>query len=203
MASKKERYVVRLLMLGDSGAGKSTLLLRYVQDGFETEHMPTIGIDFRLKTIELDGKTIKVQVWDTAGQERFRTITHNYYRGAHGILLTYDVTKEASFLNIRKWIQDVRTYAEQNVNLVLIGNKCDLVDRKAVQKERGEQLAEEYGIQFFEASAKEDINVSEAFDSLVRAVCKRKFEGNRKSEDGKMNNKVGLQKGDSKKSKCC
>jgi len=132
MSNKRERYVVRLLMLGDSGAGKSTLLLRYVQDGFESEHMPTIGIDFRLKNIELDGKKIKVQVWDTAGQERFRTITHNYYRGAHGILLLYDVTKQATFLNIRKWIQDVRAYAEQNVNLVLIGNKCDLIKKKVL-----------------------------------------------------------------------
>jgi small GTP-binding protein len=94
--------------------------------------MPTIGIDFRLKTIDVKGKTVKVQVWDTAGQERFRTITHNYYRGAHGIALVYDVTHEGSFQNIRKWIQDVRTYAEDTVNIVLIGNKCDLESKRAV-----------------------------------------------------------------------
>mmetsp|Transcript_10771 Transcript_10771/g.12797 ORF Transcript_10771/g.12797 Transcript_10771/m.12797 type:complete len:204 (+) Transcript_10771:93-704(+) len=175
MSNKRERYVVRLLMLGDSGAGKSTLLLRYVQDGFESEHMPTIGIDFRLKNIELDGKKIKVQVWDTAGQERFRTITHNYYRGAHGILLLYDVTKQPTFLNIRKWIQDVRAYAEQNVNLVLIGNKCDLIQKKVVSTEQAEELANEYGIQFFETSAKEDTNVTKAFDSLIKTICNRKF----------------------------
>uniref|UniRef100_A0A7S3Y9X0 Ras-related protein Rab-1 n=1 Tax=Lotharella globosa TaxID=91324 RepID=A0A7S3Y9X0_9EUKA len=197
--SKKERYVVRLLMLGDSGAGKSTLLLRYVQNGFEAEHMPTIGIDFRLKTIELDNKMIKVQVWDTAGQERFRTITHNYYRGAHGILLAYDVTKIDSFENIRKWISDVRTYAEENVNLVLIGNKCDLVDSRVVQRNRGEKLANEYGIPFFETSAKEDICVIEAFDSLVRTVCKRKFGEKKKKEEEK---EVRLEQPGEKKS-CC
>jgi len=128
MAAKPS--IVRLLTLGDSGAGKSSLLLQYTQGEFTHEYMPTIGIDFRLKTIEMNGKQIKVQVWDTAGQERFRTITHNYYRGAHGIALVYDVTNEQSFQNIRKWIQDVHTYAESNVSIVLIGNKCDLESKK-------------------------------------------------------------------------
>jgi len=189
-------------MLGDSGAGKSTLLLRYVQDGFESEHMPTIGIDFRLKNIVLDGHNVKIQIWDTAGQERFRTITHNYYRGAHGILLVYDVTKENSFLNIRKWIQDVRAYAEQNVNLVLIGNKCDLVDKKAVETQRGQQLADEYGINFFETSAKENILVDDAFDSLVRTVCERKFNEKKNNNSSGDNADVSI-KGKSDKGGCC
>jgi len=170
--------IVRLLTLGDSGAGKSSLLLRYTQNEFTHEYMPTIGIDFRLKTIEVKGKTIKVQVWDTAGQERFRTITHNYYRGAHGIALVYDVTNEASFQNIRKWIQDVHTYAEQSVNLVLIGNKCDLVHKKVVETSRGQALADEYDIKFFETSAKNDTNVEEAFTTLVEAVVDRMFSSN-------------------------
>jgi len=140
--------------------------------------MPTIGIDFRLKTIDVKGKTVKVQVWDTAGQERFRTITHNYYRGAHGIALVYDVTQEGSFQNIRKWIQDVRTYAEDSVNIVLIGNKCDLDSKRAVEKARGQELADEYGIHFFESSAKSDVNVQEAFTSLVNSVCDRLFAEN-------------------------
>jgi len=167
--------VVRLLTLGDSGAGKSSLLLRYTQNDYSSEYMPTIGIDFRLKTMEIDGRVVKVQVWDTAGQERFRTITHNYYRGAHGIALVYDVTHENSFINIRKWIQDVHTFAEQSVNIVLIGNKCDLEQKKVVDSQRGASLAEEYDIKFFETSAKADINVQAAFSSLVEAVCDRLF----------------------------
>jgi small GTP-binding protein len=135
------------------------------------------SIDFRLKTIDVKGRTIKVQVWDTAGQERFRTITHNYYRGAHGIALVYDVTNEASFQNIRKWIQDVHTYAEQSVNLVLIGNKCDLMSKRVVDKARGEALAKEYEIKFFETSAKTDENVDAAFSTLVADVCDRMFAG--------------------------
>ncbi len=197
---KKERYSVRLLMLGDSGAGKSTLLLRYVQDSFQQKHMPTIGIDFRLKTIELDGKTIKVQIWDTAGQERFRTITHNYYRGAHGIMLAYDCTKEESFKNVRQWIKDVRVYAEQNVNLVLIGNKCDLETKKKVERLRGENFAKDYGIPFFETSALDNKNVEEAFETLVREVCQRKFANAKK--EAKEGENVDM---DSEKteSKCC
>jgi Ras-related protein Rab-8A len=196
--------IVRLLTIGDSGAGKSSLLLRYTQNEFTVEYMPTIGIDFRLKTIKIKDKLVKVQVWDTAGQERFRTITHNYYRGAHGIALVYDVTHEGSFQNIRKWIQDVRTYAEDSVNIVLIGNKCDL-ERK-VEKKAGENLAEEYGIPFFETSAKQDINVQEAFTALVNAVCDRLF-----SEGGPKNKKDGNQTvslddgsgGGGGKKKCC
>eukprot|EP00457_Paulinella_chromatophora_P019446 gb/GEZN01021120.1/.p1 GENE.gb/GEZN01021120.1/~~gb/GEZN01021120.1/.p1 ORF type:complete len:215 (-),score=31.72 gb/GEZN01021120.1/:16-636(-) len=167
--------IVRLLTIGDSGAGKSSLLLRYTQNEFTVEYMPTIGIDFRLKTIEIKGKTVKVQVWDTAGQERFRTITHNYYRGAHGIALVYDVTHEGSFQNIRKWIQDVRTYAEDSVNIVLIGNKCDLESKIVIDKARGQELADEYNIDFFETSAKADIQVQEAFTRLVTSVCDRLF----------------------------
>jgi Ras-related protein Rab-8A len=169
--------IVRLLTLGDSGAGKSSLLLRYTQNEFSTEYMPTIGIDFRLKTLELENRTVKVQVWDTAGQERFRTITHNYYRGAHGIALVYDITNQASFDNIRKWIADVHTYAESNVNLVLIGNKCDLSEKRVVDESAGRALAGEYHIEFYETSAKNDVNVVDAFNSLVHQVVNRLSQG--------------------------
>jgi small GTP-binding protein len=169
--------------------------------------MPTIGIDFRLKTIDVKGKTVKVQVWDTAGQERFRTITHNYYRGAHGIALVYDVTHEGSFQNIRKWIQDVRTYAEDTVNIVLIGNKSDLESKRAVEKSRGQDLAKEYDILFFETSAKADVNVQEAFTALVGAVCERMFaDPNSKQkkpvQNGGGKKEVDLEKDEGKKG-CC
>merc|ERR1712080_605527 len=98
-----------------------------------------------------------------------------YYRGAHGIALVYDTTNEISFYNIKKWIQDVRTYAESNVNLFLIGNKCDLQNEKAIQKEKGQEIADEYNVKFFETSAKENINVQEAFSALVNMVCERMF----------------------------
>lgn len=112
---------------------------------------------------------------DTAGQERFRTITHNYYRGAHGIALVYDVTSTASFDNIKTWIAGVHKYADQDVAMALIGNKCDMTSSRAVSREEGQVLADHHGIAFFETSAKASINVDDAFNYLIRKVCDRLF----------------------------
>ncbi|KAG4111200.1 hypothetical protein ERO13_D13G092900v2 [Gossypium hirsutum] len=144
-------YLIKLLLIGDSGVGKSCLLLRFSDGSFTTSFITTIGIDFKIRTIELDGKRIKLQIWDTAGQERFRTITTAYYRGAMGILLVYDVTDESSFNNIRNWIRNIEQHASDNVNKVLVGNKADMDESKrAVPTSKGQALADEYGIKFFE-----------------------------------------------------
>ncbi|TYH34187.1 hypothetical protein ES332_D13G111500v1 [Gossypium tomentosum] len=144
-------YLIKLLLIGDSGVGKSCLLLRFSDGSFTTSFITTIGIDFKIRTIELDGKRIKLQIWDTAGQERFRTITTAYYRGAMGILLVYDVTDESSFNNIRNWIRNIEQQASDNVNKVLVGNKADMDESKrAVPTSKGQALADEYGIKFFE-----------------------------------------------------
>ncbi|KAJ8790411.1 hypothetical protein J1605_021488 [Eschrichtius robustus] len=116
------------------------------------------GIDFKIRTIELDGKKIKLQIWDTAGQERFRTITTAYYRGAMGIMLVYDITNEKSFDNIKNWIRNIE---EVYVERMILGNKCDMNDKRQVSKERGEKLAIDYGIKFLETSAKSSTNVEE------------------------------------------
>lgn len=166
-------YLIKLLLIGDSGVGKSCLLLRFSDDSFTTSFITTIGIDFKIKTIDLDGKRIKLQIWDTAGQERFRTITTAYYRGAMGILLVYDCTDESSFSNIRNWIRNIETHAADSVNKVLIGNKCDMISEKAVDTAKGQALADEYGMKFFETSAKNNINVEEAFVSIARDIKKR------------------------------
>lgn len=166
-------FLIKLLLIGDSGVGKSCLLLRFSDDQFTQSFITTIGIDFKIKTIELDGKRIKLQIWDTAGQERFRTITTAYYRGAMGILLIYDVTDEHSFSNIRNWIRNIEQHAAANVNKVLIGNKADMTQDKKVETTRGQALADEYGIKFFEASAKTNLNVVEAFTSIAIDIKKR------------------------------
>ncbi|KAJ1903918.1 GTP-binding protein, partial [Tieghemiomyces parasiticus] len=149
------------------------LLLRFSDDSFTPSFITTIGIDFKIRTIELDGKRIKLQIWDTAGQERFRTITTAYYRGAMGILLVYDVTDERSFNNIHNWIRNVEQYANEGVNRILVGNKCDMDEKKVISKEQGQALAEEHQIRFLETSAKSNINVEEAFFSLARDIKKR------------------------------
>jgi Ras-related protein Rab-8A len=166
-------YLIKLLLIGDSGVGKSCLLLRFSDDSFTPSFITTIGIDFKIRTIELEGKRIKLQIWDTAGQERFRTITTAYYRGAMGILLVYDVTDDKSFANIRNWIRNIEQHASENVNKILIGNKCDLVDKKMIDTAKGKALADEYGIKFMETSAKNSVNVEESFITLAKDIKKR------------------------------
>ncbi|CAN7005974.1 unnamed protein product [Brassica rapa subsp. trilocularis] len=167
-------YLIKLLLIGDSGVGKSCLLLRFSDGSFTTSFITTIGIDFKIRTIELDTKRIKLQIWDTAGQERFRTITTAYYRGAMGILLVYDVTDESSFNNIRNWIRNIEQHASDNVNKILVGNKADMDESKrAVPTSKGQALADEYGIKFFETSAKTNLNVEEVFFSIAKDIKQR------------------------------
>lgn len=180
--------LIKLLLIGDSGVGKSCLLLRFSDDSFTTSFITTIGIDFKIRTVELDGKRVKLQIWDTAGQERFRTITTAYYRGAMGILLVYDVTDETSFLNIRNWIKNIEQNASDNVNKVLIGNKADMNESKrAVATARGQALADEFGIKFFETSAKTSMNVENVFLTIARDIQLRLADSSVKPEPSNIN----------------
>ncbi|GFP80741.1 RAS-related protein ric1 [Phtheirospermum japonicum] len=147
-------YLFKLLLIGDSGVGKSCLLLRFADDSYLDSYISTIGVDFKIRTVEQDGKTIKLQIWDTAGQERFRTITSSYYRGAHGIIIVYDVTDQESFNNVKQWLNEIDRYASENVNKLLVGNKCDLADNRAVSYDTAKAFADEIGIPFMETSAK-------------------------------------------------
>lgn len=168
--SKAYDYLFKLLLIGDSGVGKTCVLFRFAEDQYNATFISTIGIDFKIRTIELEGKKIKLQIWDTAGQERFRTITTAYYRGAMGILLVYDITNEKSFDSIRNWIRNIEEHASADVERMLVGNKCDMNDKRQVSKERGEKLAIEYGMKFMETSAKLNINIENAFITLAKDI---------------------------------
>jgi len=179
--AKTYDYLFKLLLIGDSGVGKTCILFRFSEDAFNTSFISTIGIDFKIRTIELEDKKIKLQIWDTAGQERFRTITTAYYRGAMGIMLVYDVTNEKSFDNIKNWIRNIEEHANTDVEKMILGNKCDISDRRQVPKERGDQLAIEYNIKFMETSAKSSYNIEEAFINLARDI-KTKMEQKMKEQ---------------------
>ncbi|KAI8973874.1 GTP-binding protein ypt1 [Pilobolus umbonatus] len=166
-------YLFKLLLIGDSGVGKSCLLLRFADDTYTESYISTIGVDFKIRTIELEGKTVKLQIWDTAGQERFRTITSSYYRGAHGIIVVYDVTDEDSFNNVKQWLQEIDRYAAEGVNKLLVGNKSDLVDKKVVSTEQAKEFAESLNIPLLETSAKDATNVEQAFLTMAKQIKDR------------------------------
>lgn len=185
--AKTYDYLFKLLLIGDSGVGKTSILFRFSEDAFNISFISTIGIDFKIRTIDLDGKKVKLQIWDTAGQERFRTITTAYYRGSMGIMLVYDVTNEKSFENIKNWIRNIEENASADVEKMILGNKCDLNEKRQVSRARGEQLAVEYGIKFIETSAKDSVNVEDAFFTLARdikAKMEKKQEANNPPKSG-------------------
>jgi len=148
--------------------------LRYADDQFSSSFITTIGIDFKIKSIQLGDKKIKLQIWDTAGQERFKTITTAYYRGAMGILLVFDVTNRGSFVNVQNWMRQIEMHAAENVNRVLVGNKCDVEEAaREVSRAEAEALANEYNLAYFETSAKANLGVSEAFERITSDVVQR------------------------------
>jgi len=175
MAMRKDYdYLFKIVLLGDSGVGKSCLLLRFADDSFTDSYISTIGVDFRFRTVSIDMKTIKLQIWDTAGQERFRTITSAYYRGAHGIIIVYDVTNYKSFENVEDWINEVNNYAQDTTLKLLVGNKADLRDDKAVTTKKAQEFSTQLGIKFLETSAKNSQNVEQAFLTMARQLMEQK-----------------------------
>jgi len=153
-----------------------------------------------VKTIEADGKKVKLQVWDTAGQERFRTLTRSYYRGAHGIILCYAINNRESFEKIEFWMEEIRQYASKDICIVLVGNKCDLPDKRVVSIEEGRQKAEALGMKFFETSAKEDINIEEVYSTVTRDI--NKVFGNELSEIQRLRSQENNSQGKTECFKC-
>lgn len=168
--SKAFHYLIKVLLIGDSSVGKSCILMRFCSDEFTPSFIATIGIDFKIRNVDLDGKRAKFQVWDTAGQERFKTITTAYYRSAMGFLLVYDVCDEKSFEDIREWYSNIKEHARDNVEVILVGNKKDMTAERRVSPDQGRALAQELGLPFIEVSAKTAEGVDDAFLTLARNI---------------------------------
>lgn len=160
-------YLFKVLLIGDSGVGKSALLTRFTDRTFTDSYMITIGVDFKIQTIKLDDKIIKLQLWDTAGQERFRTITSAYYRGANGIIIVFDLSDKETFDHVKIWMAEIENYSN-DVKLMLIGNKNDIEgSKRQVSYEDAKEFADKLGISYIETSAKTSINVKEAFINMA------------------------------------
>ena len=197
-------YIFKVLLLGNSDVGKSSLLLRFVDSLWNDAFVPTIGVDFKVKTLEINNKKVKMQIWDTAGQERFRTVVSTYFRGAHGILLLYDVTNKDSFKNLENWLIEIEKNSSDKVLKILVGNKCDLSDDREIQTEEGQAFAVRNGMEFMETSAKMNTNVSEAFETLGKLMIDFNSKGNNNSQSGEGKNlKANSGKDLNAKKKCC
>ena len=195
MAEDEYDYIFKVLLIGNSDVGKSSLILRYVD--------PTIGVDFKVKSLEVDKKLVKMQIWDTAGQERFRNVISSYFKGAHGILLIYDITAKDSFKELENWLGEVERNANSQVLKILIGNKCDLEDRREISKDEGEAFAMRNGMQFMETSAKLNTNVNEAFEALAKIMVESSNKRNAINFEKKT---IKVDKGanlNTQKKKCC
>ena len=198
MTEKKQKELLyKILLLGDSSVGKTCFLMRYSDNTFQEIHMSTIGLDYKLKNVQLDdGKIVKIQIWDTAGQDRFRSITKNYYKGAHGILLIYDVTSRKTYDNIKNWVTQIKEEVSEKVTIILVGNKIDDEKNRKVSTEEGEKMAKECGLSFYETSAKSGINIDSTFNELVTKTVEKYSKVDGKGD--KLNNKKsGNKKG------CC
>ena len=192
---EQEPPLYKILLLGDSTVGKTCFLLRYTDDTFLDMHMATIGLDYRLKTMILDDhKIVKIQLWDTAGQDKFRAITRNYYKGARGIILIYDVTNVKSYENIKKWINEIKEEISEKVSIVLVANKIDNTAERKISKEQGEKLANDYEVAFFETSAKTGEGVNESVLYLVQKIVETDPEVKKRGKNLKFK---------TKRKKCC
>ncbi|XP_033127118.1 ras-related protein Rab-30-like [Anneissia japonica] len=161
------KYLFKIVLIGNAGVGKTCLVRRFTQGLFPPGQGATIGVDFMIKTLQIGGDRVKLQVWDTAGQERFRSITQSYYHSADALVMVYDVTSRESYNALPEWMKEVETYASPKIITVLVGNKTDLVSEREVKSEEGQVFADEKRIQFLETSAKEAENVDKLFIDIA------------------------------------
>ena len=167
METKDYYYLFKILIIGDSGVGKSSILSRFAEDVYIDSYMSTIGLDFKIKTLFVGNKVVKLQIWDTAGQERFRTVTRSYYHNADSVLIVFDLTNRKSFENINKWIEDINNFCPENICYNIVGNKADIVSNIQVTKD---EIENKYKCKYIETSAKDGNNIDILFDTIAKEL---------------------------------
>ena len=209
--SSDYQYIFKLILIGNSGVGKSSILQRYMNKTFEESYKCTIGVDFLMKSLEVKGKTVKLQLWDTAGQEKYKSMVSSYYRGANVALVVFDITSRSSFESLPLWIENYYKNGPEQKNIILIGNKKDMADQRQVTQEEAEEFSETNNMIYFETSAKEGDNIDYVFNFAAEKLLE--FYGSQNNElnlKRQMNKTTELQSHNFKeirieehKKKCC
>ena len=213
MDDEEYSMIFKIILIGDSGVGKTNILSRYTNNYFSDSSKSTVAVELGCKIEEVNGTKVKIQVWDTAGQERYKSITKTYYKGAKGALIVYDISRKESFLNVDKWIGDLKEFGEEDVCVILVGNKCDLEDFRQVSTDEVSKKAEQYSVGFCETSALSAKNIDTAFQMLIKKVSEKMPNMNDKygNKSSVVNTGVSLdtkiisedQRPMNKKKKCC
>ena len=189
---EEEEYslIFKIILIGDTSVGKTNILSRYINDTFSETSKSTVGVELATKVERYNNKKIKIQIWDTAGQERYKSITTSYYKGAKGAFIVYDITKKESFKNVDKWIKDLKEFGDEDVTILIVGNKCDLEDEREVSIEEVKKKAELFDIGYCETSALKAKNIDYAFQTLIKLVAE-KME-NKKNGENKYGNQSNV-----------
>ena len=166
-------YLLKYIIIGNSGVGKSNITIRFLQDKFSDNYIPTIGVEYGAKSLDIDNMTYRIQIWDTAGQENYRSITRSYYNNCSCALVVYDITNKQSFEDVQIWIKDCKKNTTNNILFVLIGNKIDLDDKRVISYEEGEKYANDKGMLFFEVSALTGEKIQECFIESLKNISER------------------------------
>ena len=212
-------HLLKIILVGDVAVGKTNLITRYTTKAFSIESKPTLGVEFSMSTLYKNGKTIRVQIWDTSGQEIYKSMTKNYFKGAHGAIIVYDVTKYKTFEHVGNWLKDINEAADMSPVIMMVGNKCDLKNLREVQQDEAIQYAKQNSIGFIETSALDMTHVEVAFENIINGitpflpieiynqVIKTQGEGGggegRKVKEGKKLVKSETKTADNHKKGCC
>ena len=173
MTDEDYEMMVKIILIGDSAVGKTNIMNKYLKGTFHENSKATVGVEFGSKLFNIENHKIKAQIWDTAGQEKYKAITGAYYKGSKGAFIVYDITRKETFESADKWINDLKVTADPKINIILIGNKCDLEDKREVLKEQGEEKARAFGCAFLETSALNGDNIDKGFEMMVSEIFKK------------------------------
>ena len=207
MDTESYEFMFKVVLVGDMSVGKTNIIAKYLKNDFSEDYKTTIGVEFHSKIAKVEGHVVKAQIWDTCGQERFKSITDSYYRGAKGAFVVYDITRKNTFESVDSWISALRSAADKNLNIIIIGNKSDLEDQRQVETEQGEEKAQNNEAAFMETSAYSGDNIDKAFDNMITDVynkCKSEMLANVEIDIGKSKDiNLNQNREDKKGKKCC